>query len=112
MPFFRLKVKELRNVLQLFGTDNDLVDTLGELKDAIGEWHDWTELGNIADEILDHSPGCEVRTRIRDEVRLRFDKAMTLAHRVRKEYFETHSKNKRAQILPQPVLQASATLAA
>jgi CHAD domain-containing protein len=40
---YRLKVKELRNLLQL-AEDADqqaFIDRLGEVKDAIGEWHDW-----------------------------------------------------------------------
>ena len=112
---FRLKVKELRNVLQLSGKDGELVGTLGEVKDAIGEWHDWTELANIATEILDHSQGCEVRNQIRLETKRRFDKAMALANRVRQKYFEQPSqKNKRtrSQPLKEPVLKAAATLAA
>jgi CHAD domain-containing protein len=39
---FRLKVKELRNVLKMTGKNDELVDRLGEVKDAIGEWHDRT----------------------------------------------------------------------
>jgi CHAD domain-containing protein len=112
---FRLKVKELRNVLRLSGQNDPLVNDLGKVKDAIGEWHDWAELGNIADEMLDHSEGGELRAQIRTEVKRRFDKAIQLASRLRQEYFELrHSKNKhaRSQPLKEPVLEASAQLAA
>jgi CHAD domain-containing protein len=112
---FRLKVKDLRNVLRLSGKDDPLVDSLGEVKDAIGEWHDWTELGNIANQLLDHLPGGELLAQIRTEAKRRFAKALEAANRLRKEYFEPrHSKNKRArsQPLKEPVLEASARLAA
>ena len=34
------------------------VDRLGEIKDAIGEWHDWEVLVATANETLDHSRKC------------------------------------------------------
>jgi CHAD domain-containing protein len=45
---FRLKVKELRYVLELSGVKDDLVDALGTVKDSIGDWHNWVELSVIA----------------------------------------------------------------
>lgn len=48
----RLKVKEVRNLLQMAEKPNqrEFVQSLGEVKDAIGEWHDWEELVTIAKE--------------------------------------------------------------
>jgi CHAD domain-containing protein len=112
---FRLKVKELRYVLQLSGQDTELVDMLGEVKDKIGEWHDWTELSTIAGDLLQHSGRCDVQEQIRAGVRQRFQKAMALANRVREQYFEQPgAKNKRRGSLrmKEPVLKASASLAA
>src|SRR5207253_7934757 len=53
---YRLKVKELRYVLQLANDadEQQFVDKLGEVKDAIGEWHDWEELITIANGVVDH----------------------------------------------------------
>jgi len=51
---YRLKVKELRYVLQL-ANDSDhqqFVEKLGEVKDAIGEWHDWDVVREEAREAL------------------------------------------------------------
>lgn len=46
---YRLKVKELRSLLQLFmKSDAKFITALGKAKDAIGEWHDWNELADIA----------------------------------------------------------------
>ena len=57
---YRLKIKELRYVMQL-SEDNgshEFVKKLGEAKDAIGEWHDWEELLAIA------KKSCKRRTAI------------------------------------------------
>ena len=42
---YRLKVKELRYVLQLSPEkrSQEFANKLGEVKDAIGEWHDWED---------------------------------------------------------------------
>lgn len=51
---FRKKVKALRYVLELVEErDAKLVKELGEVKDRIGEWHDWLVLTEIAGEVLD-----------------------------------------------------------
>jgi CHAD domain-containing protein len=112
---FRLKVKELRNVIKLSKKNVELVKELGQVQDAIGEWHDWTELASFAAEILDHSQGCEIQQQIRAEAKKRFEKALQLANRLREQYFEKpgpKSKRARLQRLKQPVLEATATLAA
>ncbi len=46
---FRLKVKELRYVLQaLPESDMAFLDALSVVKDQIGEWHDWQQLAEVA----------------------------------------------------------------
>src|SRR5579859_663545 len=50
---FRLCVKELRTLLELNPPFHaELVKALGDLKDSIGEWHDWRELSRIAGDVL------------------------------------------------------------
>jgi CHAD domain-containing protein len=53
---YRLKIKELRYVLEMADgpRNQEFIDRLGEIKDAIGEWHDWEELIAITVEVLDH----------------------------------------------------------
>src|SRR5579863_5193505 len=54
---YRLKVKELRYVLDLgHDVDTGLRSALGETKNKIGEWHDWCVLENIARRILKNNP--------------------------------------------------------
>jgi CHAD domain-containing protein len=46
---YRIRLKELRYVLQLSqDADVELLGALGRVKDKIGDWHDWQQLGNLA----------------------------------------------------------------
>src|SRR5207302_4249891 len=59
---YRLQVKELHNILKLDeGADSqEFTETLGKVKDAIGEWHDWEVLSAIAQDVQNHSPRCKL----------------------------------------------------
>jgi hypothetical protein len=98
---FRLKVKELRYILQL-AKDNDaeFIETLGEVKDRIGEWHDWNELALIADNTIDHGPSCKLTKRIRDRVKEEFKKALTITNRMRRRYLGGTIKRRRGERRP------------
>ena len=51
---FRIKVKELRIVLQLAeAAKPEFADALEKVKDQIGDWHDWQQLRMIAENVLD-----------------------------------------------------------
>jgi CHAD domain-containing protein len=112
---FRLKVKELRYVLQLAGEDNDLTERLGEVKDEIGEWHDWTELSAIAKEELSSCKRCRVLGQIEKTAKRKFETAVRSAQRLRTQYFDSRGGKQKAHrktILKEGVLKASARLAA
>lgn len=115
---YRKKVKELRYVLKFAeNTDNDLVDTLGEVKDAIGEWHDWLELEAAAAKVLNHGPGCGLVHEIRAIARDKFEHALSLTNRMRAQYFavDGNRKRRRKQQGPrvsEPVLRATSRIAA
>ncbi|HZR29170.1 MAG TPA: CHAD domain-containing protein [Terriglobales bacterium] len=97
---YRLKVKKLRYVLQLAeNADAGFVKILGEVKDTIGEWHDWQELGRIAEQVLDHGPGCEVLKLVRSIAKAKFNHGLLLANRMRQEYLEEpdDKRHRRAQ---------------
>ena len=50
---FRLKVKELRYVLQLSAdADSGMMAALSDVQRRVGDWHDWQQLHEIASEIL------------------------------------------------------------
>lgn len=51
---FRIKLKELRYILQLADNPSpEYVGLLGAVKDHIGEWHDWDELFGIAKKVCE-----------------------------------------------------------
>lgn len=59
---YRLHVKELRYVLQMENdpADKERIETLGQVKDAIGEWHDWQQLEMIGRDLLPHGSRCKL----------------------------------------------------
>jgi CHAD domain-containing protein len=85
---YRLKVKELRNVLQMANnTDHQsFMNSLGDVKDAIGEWHDWEALGSTADETLDHGRNCRLLGELRKTAATKYQRALHLAQAMRREY--------------------------
>lgn len=79
---YRLKVKELRYVLELENNPGDqhLIETLGEMKDAIGEWHDWQELLTIAKEQLPHGPECKLVRSFEEIAEQKFNHALSVTN--------------------------------
>ncbi len=84
---FRLKVKELRYILQLSAdADSGLVETLGNVQRLIGDWHDWQQLEEIARELLNMERGGALVTRIGETSRRRFNQALKAANSLRGRY--------------------------
>jgi CHAD domain-containing protein len=92
---FRLKVKELRYVLEM-GTKagKKFVSELGEVKDAVGEWHDWEELVGIAAEVIQHK-GCGLLVRIRSTSEQKFEHALAMASRLRRTRLGAQTKRRK-----------------
>jgi CHAD domain-containing protein len=88
LHLFRIRTKELRYMLQLNDqADQKLVDALGEVKDTIGEWHDWVELEKIARKLLDPKSDSELLQRIRQTRGEKLKIALAAANRMRDKYF-------------------------
>ena len=92
---YRLKVKELRNVLEMSDTADSqpFVDKLGEVKDAIGDWHDWDELVAIATQLLQHGRRCKLLRKLKEISRGKFEGARLLAYGMRHTYLRNHPKS-------------------
>ncbi len=91
---YRLKVKELRSVLRL-AADADrhrFVDTLGRIKDAIGEWHDWEELVSMAADVIDHGRACGLVRQARRIGRRKLEHALALTNDMRRRYLPAPSR--------------------
>jgi CHAD domain-containing protein len=88
LHLFRIRIKELRYMLQLGQeADEKLVAALGEVKDSIGEWHDWVELLKIARKVLDPRSDYGVLKHIEDAGKQKFEHSLTIANRERERYF-------------------------
>ena len=117
---YRLKVKELRNVLEMGenAKEKEFVKRLGEVKDAIGEWHDWEELLVIAKDVLNHGPRCQLLAELRKTTQAKFKNALALAESMRKQFLripERTSKRSRQGTEhgpAEPVWSATAALVA
>jgi len=112
---FRLRVKELRNVLRLADApDEDLIAALAKVKDAIGEWHDWEELVNIADNVLEHGTQCRLMQELKSITRDKFESALSQAEQLRQRYFGVSGKKKpsraRSAAPAEPVVRAAMKL--
>ncbi len=111
---FRLKVKELRNVLKMAGDEREFGKKLGDVKDAIGEWHDWTVLSSITRKTLGKSQGKSLVQRIDDVAKQKEESALKLSNQLRSQYFKegsTNERNPRSKGIPEPVLKSVAELA-
>jgi CHAD domain-containing protein len=117
---YRLKIKELRNLLQLAENSNqqEFVDCLGDVKDAIGEWHDWEVLGAIAKDVLNHGNSCRLVQRLGKIVVSKYRRALRLAVAMRRDFLHLPAKygsgaRKLKEFRPgEPVWSAAAALAA
>jgi len=109
---FRKLAKQLRYVLKFSGEHDELVDSLGEVKDEVGLWHDWLELDQIAKKQLRHSGNCPVKREIRSNERRNCEKALRDANRLRTQYFPAGKRPQRRGKTPKPVLEAASKLAA
>jgi len=87
---YRLKVKELRDVLLLSEQNGNpaFLEKLTEVKDAIGEWHDWEELIGIAGKLLDHGDSCELLKHLRTTGASKYAHAIDLSHDLRKVFLQ------------------------
>src|SRR5262249_12327525 len=114
----RLRVKELRNVLQLSDQagDQEFVEKLGEVKDVIGEWHDWKELTAIAVQLLDHGESCNLRKRLHLNSKSALGRALIITNGVRDKYLKSarpkhRPRNSKFAALSGPVLRATSAIA-
>lgn len=85
---FRIRVKKLRTMLQLESAANRWpIVKLSEVKDAIGEWHDWMELLRLARKVLGNERSPLLLKEIQDRAHAKLESALLIANSVRSEYF-------------------------
>jgi|SRR5581483_1130761 len=110
---YRLKVKELRYVLQMApSADSKFVEELGKVKDTIGEWHDWEELVAIANDVLGHRRNCKLIRQLKEISDSKYQQAVAVTEQMRREYLSPSPRKKpsgRFELKP-PVVGAAAKL--
>lgn len=73
----RLDVKHVRYAAEAVGKSGaEVVAMLKPVQDAIGEWHDWANLVQTADEVLGPLPGHPLMTILRTKMKSRFANAV------------------------------------
>ena len=86
---FRLKIKELRSLLQLEqDSDAGLLRALGSAKRKIGEWHDWQQLKEIASEVLNAYEDRGLLMDIDQAVSRKLTQALAASNALRKRYLK------------------------
>lgn len=116
---YRIKLKELRYLLQAGEGEGNrkFVASLGETKDAIGEWHDWEELIAIAHDVLDHQPHCVLIDELKRISRDKYESALSTTNTLRAGYLKPQSKPAQAKQrvykheTTQPALKAVSSIA-
>lgn len=83
---FRKHAKELRNMLQLKAdADRRAIDAFGRVKDTAGDWHDWLELLDHAEDVLDPKTNGAALKEIRETMREKLRMALTTANAIRRQ---------------------------
>jgi hypothetical protein len=88
--------------------------TLGEVKDAIGEWHDWEELIAIARRLLDYGPACKLIRNLHQTSDSKYQQALFITGRFRSKYLESGKhKTRPGKIAPfsVPVFRVTSAIA-
>jgi CHAD domain-containing protein len=89
---FRIKVKELRYVMQL-AQDADLkfVNALEKVKRQIGDWHDWQQLEEIAGNVLKRREDRTVLKKIGEIGTGKCNRALAAAYALKTRYLNVYA---------------------
>jgi CHAD domain-containing protein len=118
---YRIQMKQLRYVLEIAethsGLQRDFMDALRTVQKAIGEWHDWLELGAIAKKVLRHDKGCRLTRQIATAQEKKFEAALRITEQMRRHYLTDtpgYSESGTAKVdrMARPVLVAASEIAA
>jgi len=119
---YRIEVKRLRYILEMAeddaGEQHQFIEELKEVQDAIGEWHDWLELANIAHRVLTHGNGCRAIQKIEQTTRKKFTQALHTTQQMQQRYLAAPGAGRKGKSvtpgaeprLPIPALAATSHL--
>jgi CHAD domain-containing protein len=87
---FRLKVKQLRYILQLDAHgDPNFVAALGTAQRRIGDWHDWQQLAEIAHEFLEPAQDQQLLAQIDKTMQQKLERALAASKSLRRQYLRS-----------------------
>ena len=113
---YRLKVKELRDVLQMAEKPEDekFIDALGKCKDAIGEWHDWEELVRIAGKVLKDVKTSKLLHALKAIVAKKYQAALAVTNKMRVHFIlrKKQGKGSSEKKDPRPALRVVTAMTA
>lgn len=89
----RKLLKKMSVVMAEKPNQREFVQSLGEVKDAIGEWHDWEQLITIAKENLNHS-NCQLVRELKKTADAKYEHALALTEAMRKKYLRVSHRRK------------------
>jgi CHAD domain-containing protein len=90
---FRIKMTELRYQLQLARDANrKFVDALGEVKEKIGDWHDWQQLAKTAEKVLDAQDDRATLKKIDETGKKKLIQALAAADAIRARYLSRYAQ--------------------
>ncbi|MGO8757301.1 MAG: CHAD domain-containing protein [Terracidiphilus sp.] len=91
---FRLKLKELRYILQLSAdSDPALIDALTTAQRRIGDWHDWQQLEGVARAVLVGEDDAALLARIDRTVKRKYERALAAGNSLREKYLTAPPPN-------------------
>ncbi len=95
---YRIEVKRLRYVLEMAeedtGEQHRLIAELKKVQDAIGEWHDWLELRDLAHQALQHGKNCHVMKKITETTHNKYSQALRITEEIRRHYLRAASADR------------------
>ncbi len=120
---YRLEVKRLRDVLEMADTDSGkqkpFIQELKLVQGAIGQWHDWVELSEIAHDVLRHARGCTMLHKIEETAQTKYREALKVTQQMRRRYLlpspgkrQQKSKKSKPGATLAPALVAASEIAA
>lgn len=113
---FRIQAKELQYMLKLApGSDRRVLDAFAKVKDAAGDWHDWLQLSEVAEEVLESRRDGVILRQIRDILHEKLRAALSAGEAARRQAGEPLSLNRprtgRLALVPgpaKPIIRGSA----
>ncbi len=86
---FRIRIRHFRRLLRIANQNStSFYGMLGEVKDAIGEWHDWERLAKTAHQLEGHPGYRALLAEIKAQSSKKFRRAVAISQQLRQQYLD------------------------